>query len=100
MTTVAVRSVPSRTSRSHAGLVVSLSVAAGLVLGLIGSALFALGAGFMFLARGSRRFTDQPQEWAFRPGVATAVVGVALFALAARSGESCKAFGRIATRFS
>jgi pimeloyl-ACP methyl ester carboxylesterase len=47
-----------------------------------GCALFALGAGFVFLALASRRFTDQPQDWALPPGLATAIVGVALFVFA------------------
>ena len=72
------------------------AIAAGLLLGLLlvlvvfaggpeheitGTALIALGAGFVLLAVGSSRFTDQPQTWALIPGVAVAVVGLALLAL-------------------
>jgi pimeloyl-ACP methyl ester carboxylesterase len=69
------------------------SIAFGFVLGLLfvlvvfaggeesqitGSALLALGAGFMLLAGASSRFTDQPQRWALAPGVASAAVGLAI----------------------
>jgi pimeloyl-ACP methyl ester carboxylesterase len=69
------------------------SIAVGLVLGLVftlvvfaggeesqitGSALLALGVGFLLLALASSRFTDQPQRWALAPGVASAVVGLAI----------------------
>jgi pimeloyl-ACP methyl ester carboxylesterase len=69
------------------------SIVSGLVLGLLlvlvvfaggeeseitGSALLALGVGFVLLALASTRFTDQPQRWALAPGVATAVVGLAI----------------------
>jgi pimeloyl-ACP methyl ester carboxylesterase len=81
------------TSRGRIGLVVLGSIAFGFVLGLLltlvvfaggeesqitGSALLALGAGFMLLAVASSRFTDQPQRWALAPGVASAVVGLAV----------------------
>lgn len=98
MTTAAVPSVTNlRTTKSHIGLVVLGAIISGLLLGLLlvlavlvggpeheiaGAALFALGSGFVFLALASRRFTDQPQEWALRPGLATAIVGVVLFAFA------------------
>ena len=77
------------------GIVVSGSLAAGLVLGLMlvlvvfagssegritGSALVALGAGFVALARASRR-TAQPQPWALAPGIATIAVGLAALVL-------------------
>jgi pimeloyl-ACP methyl ester carboxylesterase len=82
--------------KGHIGLLVLGSIASGLALGLLlvlavfgggeeaeitGSALLALGAGFMLLALGSRRFTDQPQPWALAPGIAAAVVGLALLVL-------------------
>jgi hypothetical protein len=69
--------------RGHTGLLVLGSIALGLILGLLlvlvvfegaeeakitGSALLALGAGFMVLAVASIRFTDQPQRWALAPG--------------------------------
>ena len=98
MTTSAVTSVAGRrTANSRIGLVVLGAVLSGLALGLllvlavfvggpeheiIGAALFALGAGFVLLALGSRRLTAQPQDWALRPGLATAIVGLALLALA------------------
>ena len=83
--------------RGHIGLVVLASVATGvafavlLVLGvfaggsepkIIGSALLALGAGFALLAVLSTRRTNQPQQWALVPGVASIVAGLALFGLA------------------
>jgi pimeloyl-ACP methyl ester carboxylesterase len=69
------------------------SIAFGFVLGLVlvlivfaggeesqitGSALLALGAGFLLLAAASSRFTDQPQRWALAPGIASAVLGLAI----------------------
>ena len=83
--------------RGHLGLIVLGAIASGLLLGLLlvlvvvpdapeheilGAALLALGMGFILLAIGSSRFTDQPQAWALRPGVATAVAGLATWALA------------------
>ena len=35
--------------------------------------------GFVLLAVGSTRFSDQPQRWALAPGVAAAVVGLAMW---------------------
>jgi pimeloyl-ACP methyl ester carboxylesterase len=82
-------------ARGHVGLVVLGATASGLLLGLLlvlivlaggpehevlGAALFALGAGFVVLSVGSRCFSDQPQAWALRPGVATSVIGVAIWA--------------------
>ncbi len=82
--------------RGHIGLIVFASIAAGLVLGLLfvlavfgggteaqitGSALVALGAGFVALALASRRFTAQPQDWALAPGVAAAAVGLGVLVL-------------------
>ena len=81
------------TAKNRIGLVVIGAIAFGLLLGLllvlvvfagapeheiVGSALFALGAGFVLLAAGSRRLSDQPQQWALLPGVASAVAGLAL----------------------
>jgi pimeloyl-ACP methyl ester carboxylesterase len=83
--------------RSRIALVVYGSIAFGFVLGLLltlvvfaggeesqitGSALLALGAGFMLLALASSRFTDQPQRWALAPGVTAAVVGLAILLFA------------------
>jgi pimeloyl-ACP methyl ester carboxylesterase len=82
--------------KGHIGLLVLASIGAGLVLGLLfvlavfgggpeaqitGSALVALGAGFVMLALASRRFTAQPQSWALAPGVAAAAVGVGVLVL-------------------
>src|SRR3954451_24526590 len=81
----------------HIGLIVLASIGAGLALGLllvlgvfaggsepqiIGSALVGIGTGFALLAFASSRRTNQPQQWAIAPGVATALVGVAVLALA------------------
>jgi pimeloyl-ACP methyl ester carboxylesterase len=78
-------------TKGHIGLVVLASTAAGLSLGfllvlavwagadepkIIGSALFALGAGFALLAIASSRFTSQPQSWALAPGVTSMLAGV------------------------
>ena len=80
----------------HIGLLVLGSIASGLALGLLlalavfgggeeaeitGSALLALGAGFMLLGVASIVFTDQPQRWALAPAAAAAVVGLALLVL-------------------
>ena len=102
MTTTAVSpaatlDTPAGTSaKGHIGLVVLCSIASGLLVGLLlvlvvfaggsepeitGAALLALGSGFVLLAVASRRYTGQPQRWALHPGVASAVVGVALVAL-------------------
>ena len=82
--------------KGHIGLVVLGAIGAGLLLGLLlvlvlfaggpeheitGTALIALGAGFVLLAVGSSRFSDQPQTWALIPGVAVALVGLAVWAL-------------------
>ena len=82
--------------RGRIGLIVLTSIAAGVVLGLVfvlavfgggteaqitGSALLALGAGFVTLVLASRRFTAQPQNWALAPGVAAAVVGLGVLVL-------------------
>src|ERR1043166_4205607 len=79
-------------ARGHLGLIVLGAIASGVLLGLllvlvvvpdapeheiVGAALLALGMGFVLLAIGSSRFTDQPQAWALRPGVATAAMGLA-----------------------
>ena len=82
--------------RGRIGLIVLGSIASGVALGLLlvlavfgggeeaeitGSALLALGGGFMLLAGGSVRFTDQPQRWALAPAVGLGVVGLALLVL-------------------
>lgn len=83
-------------ARGHIGLVVLGAIVFGLVLGLLlvlvafgggpesqitGSALLALGAGFVLLAAASSRFTDQPQKWALPAGIGSAVVGLLLLVL-------------------
>ena len=82
--------------KGHIGLVVLGAVAFGLLLGLLlvllvfpggpehemtGTALIALGAGFVVLALASSRFTDQPQTWALIPGVVVAALGLTIWAL-------------------
>src|SRR5262245_61934927 len=89
------RTTADISAKGHIGLVVFGALASGLLLGLflvlvafaggpeteiIGSALLALGSGFILLAIGSSRFTDQPQPWALTPGIASAVVGLAVWA--------------------
>jgi len=93
---VSPRAATPGSAEGHIGLVVLGAIASGLVLGLllvlvivgggpeheiIGAALLALGSGFVLLAVGSSRFTDQPQPWALLPGVTSAVVGLALWVL-------------------
>ena len=88
---------PAPGKMGRIGLVVFGSIAFGVVLGLLltlvvfaggeeseitGSALLALGAGFLLLAFASSRFTDQPQRWALAPGIAAALVGLAILLLA------------------
>jgi pimeloyl-ACP methyl ester carboxylesterase len=83
--------------RSHIGLIVLAAMASGFVLGLVlvlgvfgggteaqitGGALIALGAGFSLLGVASKRFTDQPQQWALAPGTGAVAVGVAVLVLA------------------
>ena len=83
-------------AKGHIGLVVLGAIASGLLLGLMfvlvvfaggpeseitGAALFALGSGFALLAVGSSRLTDQPQRWALPPGLASALVGLAISVL-------------------
>ena len=87
--------------RGHIGLLVLASITAGLALGLVlvlavfeggteaqitGSALVALGVGFSLLAVASKRFTDQPQDWALPPGIGVAVVGLVVLILAPGDG--------------
>jgi pimeloyl-ACP methyl ester carboxylesterase len=91
------QSTTTHTQRGHIGLVVLASIAAGLAVGLllalgvfaggsesqiIGSALLGLGTGFALLAATSTRRTNQPQQWALVPGIATTLAGVGLLALA------------------
>jgi pimeloyl-ACP methyl ester carboxylesterase len=95
--TTSVRTARESSETGHIGLAVAGAIASGLLIGLLlvlvvlaggpeheitGAALLALGGGFVVLAVGSRRFTDQPQPWALLPGVASAVVGLAIWALA------------------
>jgi pimeloyl-ACP methyl ester carboxylesterase len=83
-------------ARGHIGLVVLGAIAFGLLLGLVlvlgvfaggpeheitGAALLALGAGFGMLGAGASRFTNQPQPWTVPPGVASALVGLAILVL-------------------
>lgn len=96
MTTTAVPFSETVSAKGHIGLVVLGAIASGVLLGLlfvlvllagapeheiIGGALVALGSGFVLLAAGSRRSTDQPQQWALRPGVVAAAAGLATLAL-------------------
>lgn len=82
--------------RGRIGLIVLGSIVSGLVLALLlvlavfaggaeaeitGGALLALGAGFILLAVGSTRLTDQPQRWALAPGGASAGLGLAVLVL-------------------
>ena len=83
----------SSPSRRSTALVVAISVLVGLVLAIVlvlgpaagatepvvtGSVLLAFGIGWFLLALLSVRYTDQPQRWAFVPGVSMSLVGVAL----------------------
>jgi pimeloyl-ACP methyl ester carboxylesterase len=94
--TVSYTATAATRERDHIGLVVLASIAAGVILGLVfvlavfgggteaqitGSALVALGAGFVTLVLASRRFTAQPQNWALAPGVAAVAVGVGVLVL-------------------
>src|SRR4051812_20525951 len=102
MNTAAVPSTisPTTTAKAqggHIGPLVLASIGAGLGIGLllvlggspggsepqiIGSALLGLGLGLALLAFISPRRTNQPQQWALVPGVATTVAGVGVLALA------------------
>jgi pimeloyl-ACP methyl ester carboxylesterase len=91
---------PTTTAKAHAGhigLVVLISLAAGVAVGLllvlgvfagggesqiIGSALLGLGTGFALLAVTSTRRTNQPQQWALLPGLATTLAGLGVLLLA------------------
>jgi pimeloyl-ACP methyl ester carboxylesterase len=81
----------------HVGLVVLASIAAGLAIGLVlvlgvfpggdeshivGSALVALGVGLALLVFASVRITNQPQCWAFVPGLGSMVAGLGVIVLA------------------
>src|SRR5438045_378624 len=91
------RSTAGHTRAGHIGRVGLASIAAWLALGpllvlglfaggsepqIIGSALVGLGTGFALLAFTSTRRTNQPQQWALVPGVATMVTGAGILALA------------------
>jgi hypothetical protein len=93
---------PAPSKRGRIGPVVFSSIAFGFVIGLLltlvvfaggeeseitGSALLALGTGFLLLALASSRFTDQPQRWALAPGIAAALVGLAILLLAPGKGR-------------
>lgn len=95
MSTIPVPTTETSAS-GHVGLAVLGAIASGLLLGallvlvvlaggaeheILGAALLALGAGFVALAVGSRRFSDQPQVWALRPGIAMSAGGLAIWAL-------------------
>ena len=97
MTATAIpRTLEAEASKTdHIGIVTLGSIASGLVLGLLlvlvvfgggveakitGGALLGLGAAFMLLGFASTRFTNQPQR-ALPPGIAAAVVGLALLIL-------------------
>lgn len=84
-------------SRGRVGLVVTASVATGLVSALVltlvvlagasehvitGSALLAFAAGWAMLGALSTWKTSQPQRWAFVPAAAMAAVGAALLLFA------------------
>src|SRR5215210_7994181 len=91
------QSTTAQAHGGHIGLVVLGSIVAGLAVGLllvlgvfaggsepqiIGSALVGLGTGFALLAFTSTRRTNQPQQWALVPGVATTAAGVGVLAVA------------------
>src|SRR5215203_5480921 len=79
------------TARSRIGLIVALSMAAGLIAALVlvampfipakenvltGVVLLALALGWALLAVLSTRFSDQPQRWAAAPATFMAVAGL------------------------
>jgi pimeloyl-ACP methyl ester carboxylesterase len=85
--------VAETSATGRIGLVVLGSIASGLLVGLLlvlvvfaggpehqitGSALAALGAGFLLLAAVSTRYTDQPQRWALGPAAGFGVLGLVL----------------------
>ncbi len=87
----------SSEARGRVGLTVLASIAGGLALGLVlilgvfagadeakiaGSAVLALGAGYVLLAGVSTGFTSQPQRWALVPGATSMIAGLALLVLA------------------
>src|SRR5215207_2893588 len=82
---------PEHTPRGHLGLIVSASLAAGLVAALAlvaapfipakenvltGVVLLAFALGWALLAVLSVQFTDQPQRWAAAPAVFLAIAGL------------------------
>ena len=83
---------PRRTAQWRIGLVVAMSMAAGLIIAavlvaipliparenvLVGVVLLAFALGWALLAVLSTRFSDQPQRWAAAPAAFMAVVGLA-----------------------
>ncbi|HET9648293.1 MAG TPA: alpha/beta fold hydrolase [Microlunatus sp.] len=90
---------PPRPTKGRIGLIVAVSMAAGLTLAVLlvgapfmpasenvltGAVLLAFAVGWALLAVLSMRFTDQPQRWAVVPAVFMAVAGlVALSGLVA-----------------
>ena len=81
--TTSLHKAAAPSAKGRVGLVVLGAIASGLSLGLVlvlavfaggreheitGAGLFALGLGFVLLAVGSTRFSDQPQRWALPPG--------------------------------
>src|SRR6266568_4184882 len=82
---------PPRTAKSRIGLIVALSLAAGLIVAVVlvaapftpatenvltGVMLLAFALGWALLAVLSLRFTDQPQRWAVAPAAFMAVAGL------------------------
>src|SRR5215207_5455636 len=79
------------TAKSRIGLIVALSMAAGLIAALVlvampfipakenvltGVVLLAFALGWALLAVLSSRFSDQPQRWAAAPAMFMAVAGL------------------------
>jgi FtsH-binding integral membrane protein len=79
------------TAKSRIGLIVALSMAAGLIAALVlvampfipakenvltGVVLLAFALGWVLLAVLSTRFSDQPQRWAAAPAMFMAVAGL------------------------
>jgi pimeloyl-ACP methyl ester carboxylesterase len=82
---------PPRTAKSRIGLIVALSMAAGLIVAVVlvaapfipasenvltGVVLLAFALGWALVAVLSVRFTDQPQRWAAAPAAFMALAGL------------------------
>ena len=97
------------TAKSRIGLIVALSMAAGLIAAVVlvampfiparenvltGGVLLAFALGWALLAVLSNRFSDQPQRWAAAPATFMAVAGLVALSGSAAVQAGSAGYGR------